>query len=131
LNDIQTKFKIFTKSHNKFIIWKEKFGNLHSNTPNRKLARNFKLDVNNIPLVSGKVHFIRMVDGKGDINVNNETFHIGEEYIGEYVWATIDTGEESLVILYNDENMCVHKIYQFDYTIEEKSTRSPEPEIGI
>ena len=74
--------------------------------------------MNNIPLVPGKVHFIRMVDGKGDIIVNNETFHIGEEYIGEYVWATIDTGEQSLVILYNDENMTVHKIYQFDYIIE-------------
>ena len=59
-----------------------------------------------------------MVDGKGDVIVNNETFHIGEEYIGEYIWATIDTGEQSLVILYNDENMSVHKIYQFDYRIE-------------
>jgi transposase InsO family protein len=127
LKDIQRKFKTFTESHNKFIIWKEKSGNLQSITPKRKLARNFKLDVNNIPLVPGKVHFIRMVDGKGDALVNNETFHIGEEYIGEYVWATIDTGEQSLVILYNDENMSVHKIYQSDYRIEEKSTRSPEP----
>ena len=118
LKDIQVKFKTFTDSHNKFIIWKEKSGNLHSIIQNRKLARNFKLDVNNIPLVPGKVHFIRMVDGKGDIFVNNETFHIGEEYIGEYVWATIDTGEQSLVILYNDENMSVHKIYQCDYIIE-------------
>ena len=118
LKDIQKKFKTFTESHNKFIIWKEKSGNLHSITPKRKLARNFKLDVNNISLVPGKVHFIRMVDGKGDVIVNNETFHIGEEYIGEYIWATIDTGEQSLVILYNDENMSVHKIYQFDYIIE-------------
>lgn len=127
LKDIQTKFKVFIDSHNKFIAWKDRAGVLESIVPNRKIARNFKIDVNNIPLVSGKVHFIRMVDGKGNISVNNETFHIGEEYIGEYVWATIDIGEQSLVVFYKDEKMSVHKIYQLDYRIEEKSTRSPEP----
>lgn len=118
LTDIQKKFKIFTESYNKFTLWKKKSGDVQSIAPKRTLARNFKIDLNNIPLLPGKVHFIRMVDGKGDIFVNNELFHIGEEYIGEYIWATIDTGEQSLVILYNDENMSVHKIYQFDYIIE-------------
>lgn len=120
LKDIQTKFKIFTDSHNKFIIWKEKSNILESITPKRKLARNFKIDVNNIPLVSGKVHFIRVVDGKGDISVNNEIFHVGEEYIGEFVWASIDTGEQLLIVFYKDEKMNVRKIHQFDYRIEEK-----------
>jgi len=75
------------------------------------------IDVNNIPLVAGNIHFIRMVNGKGDISVFNEFFHIGSEYIGEYVWATIDTGQQILNILYNDEKMIVRKIIQFDYKI--------------
>jgi hypothetical protein len=48
-----------------------------------------------------------MVDSKGDISVLNETFHIGGEYIGEYIWATIDTGPQSLTIQYNDEKLMV------------------------
>lgn len=120
LKNIQNKFKTFIESHNKFILWKEKSRDLQSITPKRTLARNFKIDVNNIPLVTGKVHFIRIVDSKGDIIVINESFHIGQEYIGEYVWATIDIGEQSLIILYNDENMNVHKITQFNYIIDQQ-----------
>ena len=43
LKDIQKKFKTFTESHNKFVIWKEKSGNLHSITPKRKLARKLQV----------------------------------------------------------------------------------------
>lgn len=73
----------------------------------------------NIPLVTGKIHFIRMVNGNGDITLMNEKFHVGIEYIGEYAWATIDTGKQTLAICYNDENMVVQKITKYDYKIEE------------
>ena len=72
-----------------------------------------------IPLVAGKIHFIRIVGSKEDIVVFNEHFRIGEAYIGDFVWATIDTGEQSLGISYNDEEMIVRKIKRFDYEIDE------------
>ena len=79
-----------------------------------------EIDQDNIPLVSGKIHFIRVVDSKGCIIILNECFHVGEEYIGEYIWVTIDTRGQSLVISYNDEEMVVRKIQRFDYGIDEK-----------
>ena len=84
------------------------------------LRRDFEINLNEMPVVAGKIHFIRIVDSNGDVIVLNERFHVGEEYIGEYVWATIDTREQSLVIVYNDEKMVVHKIRRFDYGINEK-----------
>jgi hypothetical protein len=74
--------------------------NLQSILPKRILERGFKLDLNNIPMVSGKIHFIRIVDSRGNIIVLNEYFQIGKEYIGDYIWATIDTGQQLLNILY-------------------------------
>lgn len=83
------------------------------------LRRDSKINLNEIPVVAGKIHFIRIVDSKGEVIVLNERFHVGEEYIGEYVWATIDTKEQSLDIVYNDEVMVVQKIRRFDYGINE------------
>ena len=117
LSDIQIKAKAFYNSQNEFNSWKEKRNPVPSLSPKRTLPKDFKIDVNNIPLIDGYIHFIRMVDSNGDILVLNEFFHIGGEYIGEYVWATIDTGQQSLVIRYNDEQMIVRNIAQFEYKI--------------
>ncbi len=117
LSDIRAKSKTFFESQNNFNNWKAKKKKAQPTVPNRILPKDFVIDVNNIPLVAGNIHFIRMVNGKGDITVFNEFFNIGNEYIGEYVWATIDTGQQILNILYNDEKMIVRKIIQFDYKI--------------
>jgi putative transposase len=118
LLDIQVKSKIFFDNHNEYNQWKEKKKMAPSLSPKRTLPLDFKIDVNNIPLVAGKIHFIRIVDSKGEIVVLNEPFHIGKEYIGKYVWATIDTGQQSLDIRYNDEEMIVRKIKKFDYKFD-------------
>ncbi|MCX6693133.1 MAG: hypothetical protein NT074_01065, partial [Methanomicrobiales archaeon] len=94
LSDIQAKSAIFFASQNKFNTWKLREKDLNSITPKRILRRDFTIDLNNIPLVEGKIHFIRMVDSKGNISVLNERFHVGEEYIGEYITAFIDTREQ-------------------------------------
>ena len=120
LQDIQAKSVIFYTNQNKFNNWKVKEKALKSITPKRMLRREFEINLNEMPVVAGKIHFIRIVDSNGDVIVLNERFHVGEEYIGEYVWATIDTREKSLVIVYNDEEMVVHKIRRFDYGICEK-----------
>ena len=119
LEDVQSKSAIFYDRQNKFNERKMKGKVISSITPRRMLRQDFEIDLNNIPLVSGKVHFIRVVKSKGDIDVLNELFHIGGEYIGEFCWATIDTREQSLVVLYNDEEMIVRELKRFDYEIEE------------
>ena len=110
LRDIRVKSQVFYKSQNQFYSWKRKKQDIKSIFPTRKLRCDFKIDWNKIPLVAGKIHFIRMVDSKGNIMVLNEHFHVGEEYIGEYIWETIDTREHSLVVLYNDEKLVVRRI---------------------
>jgi len=45
-----------------------------------------------LPLTDGEVHFLRWVDNDGQINVLNETFSVGKEFISEYVRAAICLG---------------------------------------
>jgi transposase len=118
LSDMRKKFKLFSESQNKFNSWKLKKTDAKTISPKNVLKRGFKLDLNNIPLVSGKIHFIRIVDSSGNISVLNELFQIGTEYIGEYVWITIDTGQQLLIILYNDKEMTVHEIKRYNYKID-------------
>lgn len=119
LEDIRIKSEIFYARQNKFNERKLRDTDLMSISPKRMLQPDFEIDVNNIPLVAGKIHFIRVLGSKGDISVFNEKFHVGGEYIGEYSWVTVDTNEQSLVIFYNDEEMVVRVIKRFDYEIEE------------
>jgi hypothetical protein len=119
LEDIRIKSEIFYARQNKFNERKLRDTDLVSISPKRMLRPEFEMNVNNIPLVAGKIHFIRVLGSKGDISVLNEKFHVGGEYIGEYSWVTIDTKEQSLVIFYNDEEMVVREIKRFDYEIEE------------
>jgi putative transposase len=118
LSDIQKCSKVFYDSQNDFNKWKGNKDDSISLLQKRILPYDFEIDLNNIPLVSGSIHFIRMVDSKGDINVLNEPFHIGNEYIGEYTFATIDTGKKALIIRYTNENMKVTKINQFHYKFD-------------
>jgi hypothetical protein len=119
LSDIQAKSAVFYASQNEFYTWKGEKLDLKSIAPKRMLQSDFKIDLDAIPLVAGKIHFIRIVDSKEEIFVFNERFFVGEAYIGDFVWATIDTGEQSLGISYNNEEMIVRKINRFEYVIDE------------
>ena len=68
--------------------------------------------------VAGTIN--RIVDSMVRIGVLNKHFNVGGEYIGECVWAKIETAKQSCVILYNDENLQVRKIKKFNYEICEK-----------
>ncbi|MEA3458277.1 MAG: integrase core domain-containing protein, partial [Candidatus Thermoplasmatota archaeon] len=120
LDDMQRKaLKLFEKQ-NEFNTWKLKDKNLESINPKRTLSEDFTIDVNKLPLVAGKIHFIRIVDSNGRISVLNEYFNVGKEYIGEYVWATIETRKQTLTIYYNDEKLQVSEIKKFSYKIPEE-----------
>ncbi len=66
------------------------------------------------------MHFIRQVDNEGQINVLNEALNVGEEFISEYVWATIGTGKQKMEVYYRakDQDVAV-LIKEFDYELNE------------
>ena len=107
-------------NENEFNTWKLRNKNLESINPKRLLPEDFTIDVNELSLVAGKIHFIRIVDSNGRISVLNEYFHVGKEYIGEYSWTTTETRKQTLTIYYNDEKLQVMKIKKFCYKIPER-----------
>ncbi|RLF57529.1 MAG: hypothetical protein DRN27_07585, partial [Thermoplasmata archaeon] len=69
--------------------------------------------------VNGKIHFIRIVDSNGQIKLLNEQFKVGKEYIGEYIWATIETMNQLLTIRYKDRDLTIRDIKKYNYEIIE------------
>ena len=49
-----------------------------------------------LPITAGRIHFMRKVQPTGEIELLNETWLVGEHWIGEYVRATINTLEQVL-----------------------------------
>ncbi len=119
LEHIRGEAKIFLMRHNNRQDWKHRKTDLDA-VMDRKLPEDFEIDVHNLPITEGKVHFIRLVLESGTISVLNEDFDVGESLAHEYVWATIDTKQEQLMIYYRDKNeeeAGLIKIY--DYKIGE------------
>ena len=55
------------------------------------------------------------------INVLNEVFNVGEEFISEYIWATIYTGKQRMEVYYRAQDQDVAAlIKEFDYDIYEE-----------
>ena len=120
LDDMRKKSSIFYEKENKFNAWKLKNKNIKPVNPIRKLSIDFTINVNSLPLVIGKIHFIRVVNSKGQISILNEYFNVGREYVGEYVWATIETRKQMLTVYFKNENLTVREINKFNYEIYEK-----------
>ena len=119
LQDMQTKWLSFRRKQNEFQSWKLRDKGLQSNEPIHFLRNDFAIDTNNIPLANGKIHFIRIVNSKGQISILNEHFEAGKEYIGEYVWATVETMNQLLTIRYKDRNLTIRDIKKYNYEIVE------------
>jgi putative transposase len=51
-----------------------------------------------LPITAGRIHFMRKVERTGEITLLNETWPLGEKWIGEYVRATIHTAEQTLTV---------------------------------
>ncbi|MGB3458766.1 MAG: hypothetical protein WBB08_05620 [Halobacteriota archaeon] len=71
LEDIRKKSTTFFETENKFNAWKLRNEDLKSVDPKRILPKDFTIDVDRLPLVTGKIHFIREVDSRGKISVLN------------------------------------------------------------
>jgi hypothetical protein len=49
-----------------------------------------------LPITRGRIHFLRKVDAMGKVRILNETWFVGRKWIGEYVWALVDTARQTL-----------------------------------
>ena len=89
--------------------------------PTRKIPSDFKIDVNNLPLTEGKVHFIRKVNKARTINVLNEDFKIDKSLAHEYVWATLYMKEQELTVYYREKKAEAARLVKTQrYKIDEK-----------
>jgi hypothetical protein len=53
-----------------------------------------------LPVTTGLVHFVRQVDEEGSVSIFNETFFVDKKLSYEYVWAVLNTKEQSLAFFY-------------------------------
>jgi hypothetical protein len=64
------------------------------------------------------LHFIRKVDTQGEINILKEQWKISKSLAGKYVWATLNTRTEELLIYHRQSlrgqakliKVCVYEI---------------------
>src|SRR5262249_53466611 len=49
-----------------------------------------------LPITAGRFHIMRKVDTAGQVELLNERWLIGTKWIGQYVRATINTGQQTL-----------------------------------
>ena len=101
--------------HNNRQDWK--CGKTNQETiPQRRIPEDFEIGTDNLPITEGEVHFIRLVLENGTISMLNEDFGVGESLAYEYVWATINTKQEQLIIYYrekNEEKTGLVRIYEY------------------
>ena len=76
-----------------------------------KLPAKFSLDMDHLPIVAGKVTFIRLVSAQGKIDVLEQEFTVGKRLKFQYVKATIDTQRQSLKV-YHKGRLIKHFAYQ-------------------
>jgi hypothetical protein len=117
---IRKESNIFKKRHNNSQEWKNRKIMLE-NIPIRKIPIDFKIDVNNLPITNGKVHFIRQVKKDGKISILNEDFDVDVSLTHEYVWTTIDTKEEQMLIFYREKKADEARLVKLEeYIIDEE-----------
>jgi hypothetical protein len=120
LEDIRTRSPHFVCQYNDLGVWKKRNRELEEIKPIR-ILKDAKINPDNLPLTDGQIHFIRQVNGEGRIDVLNEVFKVGEEFISEYVWSTVRTGKQKMEVYYRakDQDTAV-LIKEFNYEINEE-----------
>lgn len=73
-----------------------------------------------LPLTAGKIHFIRLVNSQGQINVLNEAWSVSKKLVGQYVWATICTAQQRLSIYHQQSHNTPRQLLaEYEYEIAE------------
>ena len=90
-------------------------------TPERILKDLVEINYNELPLIEGKIHFIRKVGADGKITILNEQFKIGGEFIGEYVWTTTCLTNQRMTVYYRAQNEDVGRVIkEEEYKVKEE-----------
>ena len=121
LENIRARSLHFVDQHNDLSAWKKKDKELKQIAPVRLLKNAMGINLDKLPLTDGKIHFIRKVDNKAGINVLNEVFEVGKEFISEYVWATICLGKRKMGVYYRAQDWNAPAlIKEFEYDVNER-----------
>ena len=73
-----------------------------------------------LPIVAGRIQFIRRVSVDGTIEVLNEHWPISKRLAGEYVWATLWTHRHLLEVFHqNSAGLRLKRIKSFRYVLDE------------
>lgn len=73
-----------------------------------------------LPLTAGRIHFLRQVDGRGEINILKEQWKVSKSLIGQYVWATLDLSRKELSIHHRRSLRAQPRMLkQYEYKISE------------
>jgi len=62
-----------------------------------------------LPITQGRIHFIRKVDLMGNIRMLNETWLVGRQWVGQYVWVVVDTAQQMLTIWHKPDSQASWK----------------------
>jgi transposase len=74
-----------------------------------------------LPLVAGRIHFIRRVSASGEIELLKERWKVSKRLQCQYVWATIQTQQQSLEIYHRlSQRAQPRLVKQYDYEIAER-----------
>ena len=75
---------------------------------------------NKLPIVAGRLHFIRRVNEEGMIEVLNERWPISKRLAGDYVWATLWTHRHLLEVFHRrSAESPLKRLKSFRYAIDE------------
>ncbi len=116
--DVKTEAKKFENNHNKLQKWKLKNKNLKAMSSQR-IDKDFQFNPKKFEINASKIHFIREVKNNGKIEMLNEEINIGESYVGERIWVTVDVIVHSLIVFHKAKDANEFKqIKKIDYRIK-------------
>jgi len=122
----------FARKREKFLIWYADYeppalGGLSVRQANASVSRRTLKPREvaalpaELPLVAGRIHFIRRVSATGDIELLKERWKVSKRLAHQYVWATIHTRRQSLEIYQRPSQRAQPRLVkQYDYEIAER-----------
>ena len=99
-----------------------RYSTLEGKTPAEKVSGNLKFlgadfrIPSELPIVPGYIHIVRFIRSNRILDIFGEKFSMPISVEYEYIWATIDTAEETLSIYHNSE-----LIEKFNYSLPKVS----------
>ncbi len=116
--NVRQEVKKFENNHDKLQRWKLKNKNLKT-IPSRKLDKNFQFNPKKFEQNASKIHFIREVKNNRKIEMLNEEINIGESYVGERIWVTVDVIVHSLIVFHKAKDAKKFKqVKEMNYKIK-------------